>query len=125
MDFEFIEPPAPVKDLPWTHEQAVGLCRLIEPVAKNYGCHVALTGGCLYKDGVRKDCDILFYRIRQVERIDVPGLFAALADIGIERGQAFGDWLIKAHFHGKDVDCFFPEGSGEVPWEVLEPGEYH
>ena len=57
---------------------AVALCREIEKIAPNFGCHVALTGGCLYKDGARKDIDILFYRIRQVEKIDHEGLKQAL-----------------------------------------------
>lgn len=50
----------------WTQEEAIQLCRLLEALAPTFGCHVALTGGCLYKDGERKDCDILLYRIRQV-----------------------------------------------------------
>ena len=56
------------------HDMAVTLCRLIETFAPQYGCHVALTGGCLYKNGDRKDIDVLFYRIRQVEKIDHDGL---------------------------------------------------
>ena len=49
----------------WTQQHAIELCKRIESVCPRYGCHVALTGGLLYKDGPRKDCDILFYRIRQ------------------------------------------------------------
>ena len=97
----------------WTQAQALDLCRRVETVCPAFGCHVALTGGLLYKDGERKDCDILFYRIRQVEEIDREGLFAALqAAINFERVGGF-DWCIKAKFEGRDVDCFFPESSGE------------
>lgn len=46
-------------------QTAVELCRIVEAGAANYGCHIALTGGCLYKDGDRKDFDLMFYRIRQ------------------------------------------------------------
>jgi hypothetical protein len=96
----------------WTQAEAVALCRQIESICPQFGCHVALTGGTLYKDGPRKDIDILFYRIRQTPEIDIDGLFAALADIGIERIRGFG-WCIKAAFNGKHIDCFFPEEDGE------------
>lgn len=92
----------------WTRQEAINLCILIESVSPQFGCHVALTGGTLYKTGERKDCDILFYRIRQVESIDQDGLFAALADIGVERRSGFG-WVHKATFQGKSIDMFFPE----------------
>lgn len=92
----------------WTHSEAVELCILIEAVCPQFGCHVALTGGSLYKAGERKDCDILFYRIRQVDEIDQDGLFRALSEIGIEWQRGFG-WVHKAKFQGKRIDMFFPE----------------
>lgn len=92
----------------WTKQEAIDLCIAIEQIAPAYGCHVALTGGTLYKPGDRKDCDILFYRIRQTPEIDVDGLFNALAEIGLER-TANHIWCHKATFQGKNVDCFFPE----------------
>ena len=51
----------------WTQEEAIALCKKIESIVPLAGCHVALTGGCLYRDGHRKDLDILFYRIRQID----------------------------------------------------------
>ena len=51
----------------WDLVSAVDLCKQVESIAPDYGCHVALTGGCLYKEGPRKDLDLLFYRIRQVQ----------------------------------------------------------
>ena len=69
----------------WTQSQAIDLCRQIEAIAPEFGCHVALTGGLLYKDGNRKDCDIVFYRVRQVAEINVKGLFDALCAIGVRR----------------------------------------
>jgi hypothetical protein len=92
----------------WTQKEGIALCAVIELIAPDYGCHVALTGGLLYKAGERKDCDILFYRIRQAERIDTDGLFAALDRIGIERVKGFG-WCHKAEFEGRPIDMFFPE----------------
>lgn len=96
----------------WTQEEALRLCRQIEAICPDYGCHVALTGGLLYKDGPRKDADILFYRIRQVEQIDVEGLIAALAQIGVEAKDDYG-WCHKAEWRGKPIDFFFPEREGD------------
>jgi hypothetical protein len=95
----------------WTQAEAVALCREVEAICPPFGCHVALTGGTLYKDGPRKDLDLLFYRIRQEPEIDMDGLWAALATIGIEQERGFG-WCFKAKYHGKQIDCFFPEEQG-------------
>ena len=95
----------------WTLERAVALCRQIEAVCPQYGCHVALTGGTLYKDGERKDADILFYRIRQVDEIDVSGLMEALRGLGIEPTNDHG-WVFKATHEGRPIDFFFPERPG-------------
>jgi hypothetical protein len=92
----------------WTLEEAVALCRAIEAVAPAYGCHVALTGGVLYKDGPRKDLDLLFYRVRQVVLVDQEGLFVALSGLGVVvvRGRS---WCFKAVHGGRTIDMFFPE----------------
>lgn len=92
----------------WTLEDAVDLCCKIEQIAPQYGCHVALTGGTLYRGGERKDVDILFYRIRQVDEIDVDGLVQGLRDLGIEPGRDCG-WVYKASHDGRPIDLFFPE----------------
>lgn len=101
-----------MKSVLWTQQQAVELCWKIEHIAPTYGAHVALTGGCLYKKEERKDVDILFYRIRQVEKIDVEGLFLALQQIlGIYKESGFG-WVYKAKYENKPIDFFFPEEDG-------------
>jgi hypothetical protein len=99
----------------WTQAEAVELCRRIEAVCPEYGAHVALTGGCLYKDGPRKDVDILFYRVRQRD-IDFGSLMAALDEIGIHTGlatvsdpDAFMEWCIRGKYEGKPLDLFFPD----------------
>lgn len=95
----------------WTQEQAIALCREVEAVCPTYGCHVALTGGTLYKDGERKDLDLLFYRIRQQATVNVDDLFDALLfDVGIVPVERFG-WVVKAKCDGKSIDCLFPEAS--------------
>lgn len=96
----------------WDQDEAIALCIAIEAICPQYGCHVALTGGLLYKDGRRKDADILFYRIRQEPQIDVEGLFTALGQIGITKESGFG-WCVKGKKDGKNIDFFFPESEGE------------
>jgi hypothetical protein len=88
--------------------KALIICNSIEAIAPSYGCHVALTGGCLYKLGERKDLDILFYRIRQVSEIDKDGLFSALSELGFTDISGFG-WLHKAKLGDDSIDMFFPE----------------
>ena len=89
-------------------ETAIELCRKVEAISPLYGCHVALTGGTLYKDGARKDIDILFYRIRQTKEIDLDGLWNALGVIGLKKRSGFG-WCYKGVYNGIDIDMFFPE----------------
>jgi len=97
----------------WTQQDAIALCREVERIAPEFGCHVALTGGCLYKDGARKDLDLLFYRIRSFESIDIDGLFAALGEtLHIRRVTKQDVWCVKARYEGKGIDCFFPECEG-------------
>jgi len=95
----------------WVQREAIDLCSKIEAICQPFGCHVALTGGLLYKQGERKDCDILFYRIRQVKEIDLEGLWGALAAEGINKKSGFG-WCYKAEYEGKNIDFFFPEEQG-------------
>jgi hypothetical protein len=94
----------------WLQQEAIELCRAVEAVCPAFGCHVALTGGLLYRDGERKDCDLLFYRIRQWSEIKEKRLWEALARIGLEKKSGFG-WCHKATYNGKNVDCFFPESA--------------
>lgn len=94
-----------------TLEDAIELCRIVERIAPSFGCHVALTGGCLYKEDARKDIDIMLYRIRQVESIDYQGLHAAMLDHGIEVKSGFG-WIFKATWSGFNIDIFYPEEVG-------------
>lgn len=98
----------------WNQSEAISLCQNVEAVCPPCGCHVALTGGLLYKSGERKDCDLLFYRIRQWDKIDMDSLWTALNAIGVEKISGWG-WCYKARFNGKPIDCFFPEeqGAGE------------
>lgn len=95
----------------WTLDLAVALCKALEEIAPKFGAHVALTGGTLYKEGPRKDVDILFYRIRQVPVIDVAGLMEAIKAVGVRPAADHG-WCYKATFNGMPIDFFFPEREG-------------
>lgn len=95
----------------WTQAEAIDLASIFEQFAPNYGCHVALTGGCLYKRGERKDCDLVFYRIRQVEEINIGGLFDALAKHGVELVGDYG-FCKKCTWMGRTLDLLFPEFVG-------------
>jgi hypothetical protein len=106
----------------WTRDEAIALCVHVEQIAPAFGCHVALTGGVLYKFGPRKDLDLLFYRIRHVEKVDVDGLFAALrAECAIERIGTGVAWCIKATQRGRKIDCFFPEVDGNYDQDDEKP----
>lgn len=96
----------------WETQDAIQLCSDIELFAPQAGCHVALTGGTLYKCGPRKDVDVMFYRIRQVDRIDEELLFQLLQErLGFVMGKRWG-WVQKATYRGKQVDLFFPDYVG-------------
>lgn len=94
---------------PWTKRDALLLCKEVEELCLDgCGCHVALTGGCLYKDGERKDLDLIFYRVRQVDVIDIKSLFHKLKQFGFELLWG-GAWVYKFNYKGRRIDCFFPE----------------
>lgn len=108
----------------WTQHDAISMCEVLESVVPVYGAHVALTGGCLYKAGragnlARKDCDVLFYRIRQRKCIDMAAMWQELENYGFKKVSGFG-WCYKATYHGKPVDCFFPEGERDENGDEIE-----
>lgn len=97
----------------WPQGMAIAFCTLVEEIAPSYGCHVALTGGCLYKTESRKDLDILFYRVRQTPEINKLGLFLALQDkLGVTVVKHVNGWITKAKWNNRNIDFFFPEEEG-------------
>lgn len=117
-------------ELRWARDEALSICRLIEAIAPTAGCHVALTGGLLYKEGQRKDLDIVLYRIRQVETIDWVGLTNALENVGFEFNEVptgyenAPAWVRKATYHGKAIDFFFPEEESIVVAAIVEGDDF-
>lgn len=45
----------------WNITTAISMCNALEAFVKPRGWHIGLTGGCLYKTGLRKDLDIIVY----------------------------------------------------------------
>lgn len=95
----------------WTQAEALALCVKLEAIAPKFGCHVALTGGCLY-GGSMKDCDVILYRIRQAPAIDFTGFFMACFHIGVIQQSGFG-FCFKAGYDGKRIDFLCPEEEGD------------
>lgn len=96
----------------WTREQALDLCTLIHNLpSQKFGCHVALTGGLLYKDGPRKDCDLVIYQRGDTKgvrpELDWQGLWAALAEIGLYMNKDCG-YVKKCTYQGLPVDILDP-----------------
>lgn len=100
-----------MKILEWDQSEALELCVKVEAICPAFGCHVALTGGLLYNQGPRKDCDLIFYRIRQVKKINLKGLWDALRVIGLNQTKGFG-WCYYAEYNGKPLNFLLPEEQG-------------
>lgn len=105
----------------WTQSEVIQLIKEIESFCPLYGYHVALTGGLLYKEGKRKDADILFYQIRKFDNLNEDGLWSKLEEIGIVKDIQYG-WVTKAKYQEKNIDFFFPEKqlSNDYPKITIE-----
>lgn len=97
-----------------TKEIAFKLCRDLYSILEPKGFYPALTGGLLYKDGERKDIDIIIYRNRQkVESFETVDIAELLAQVGLNITASFG-FVTKADYHGLVVDIFNPETDSEA-----------
>ncbi len=78
------------------------------------GYFPALTGGLLYKQGERKDIDIVIYRHRQRHSdFDMPDIFDILEDCGLSDFECFG-FVTKAKWGSVTVDLFNPEHTNDT-----------
>ena len=92
-----------------TQSDGIELCRKLYETLKPIGLFPALTGGLLYKDGNRKDIDIVLYRHRQdVESFEISQFEIALKIAGLSDFKHFG-FVTKAKWRGFTVDLFNPE----------------
>ena len=104
----------PAKPLVWSREMAVELCTLIQGVSPPFNAHPALTGGLLYKEGMRKDCDIVIYR-----RGDTGGVRPDLNWDGLWKAmEAFGLRLIRDYGYVKK--CLWIRHDEWLPVDVFD-----
>lgn len=90
-------------------EDGIELCRILRDKLVGKGIFPALTGGLLYKEGNRKDIDIVLYRHRQdVESFETIDFEQELSCCGLTNIQFFG-FVTKAQWRGIVVDLFNPE----------------
>ena len=101
----------------WDFNSAVLACRKIEVVVETFGFHVALSGGTLYKLGIRKDVDIWIYphtvdRSRMLNRTETDYMANMVANIFSTTStrassKCYNDGKI-VYKLGNNIDLFFP-----------------
>lgn len=90
-------------------QKGIELCQVLHKELKAYGYFPALTGGLLYKEGNRKDIDIVIYRHRQnVSDFEMHDIESVLLKLGFTDIQYFG-FATKSKWQGVRVDLFNPE----------------
>lgn len=101
----------------WYRDEAIAFARELEELAAQHDFHVAMTGGCLYKDGPRKDADFVIYRHNTPESIDTAGnMQDRRATFERKLGTCSGatflhyGYLTKVKLpDGRGVDLLYPE----------------
>ena len=106
---------------PVTQQDGIKLCGILWSKLNDRGYFPALTGGLLYKEGERKDIDIVIYRHRQKhQQFEMTDIFELLEECGLYDLQHFG-FVTKAKWRGVVVDLFNPESvSGADEYESGE-----
>ncbi len=95
-----------------SQETAIEICKEIYPKLSEEGFYPALTGGSLYKEGLRKDVDIIIYRNRQaVSQFEMTDIKDLLIELGFTDLEFFG-FVTKSQYRGVSVDIFNPESAG-------------
>lgn len=89
--------------------KAVEICKKIYETLSPLGFYPALTGGTLYKDGLRKDIDIVIFRNRQlIDKFEISHIQKPLESIGLYDFNHYG-FVTKCKFGSFDIDLFNPE----------------
>lgn len=113
----------------YTIEDAQRICtKLYEPL-RAIGVFIGVTGGSLYKEGPRKDIDLLVYLntshadIETTDIEDMPmriiDVISKAADVNEYTTEYFG-YVTKTFIDGIPVDILFPEyGPNRYPTEQL------
>lgn len=106
----------PDEDARYTMETAVGIASLLYPYLEEQGLYLAVTGGCLYKAGRRKDVDLILYRNREKAPSTEEAVDVFLKVVGrvirVQDVKPYG-FVTKMKLFGVPVDLLFPEyGAG-------------
>lgn len=106
----------------WTQNLAVQFCRALGKFLAPRGYHVALHGGCLHKEGWRKDCDVIVFpsnveldeRGRLVRAARVDELCDILTEFGMKQlhdvETVHGRWRRLGSDDTKHVEIWEHEG---------------
>ena len=101
-------------------EKAIKLCAKLYEVLSPLGFYPALTGGCLYKEGERKDCDVVIFRNRQAHcGVELKDLEPVLRLAGFTDFHHYG-FVTKCMYLGAAVDLFNPETTADDDYEQEE-----
>jgi len=68
----------------YTLELAVSIITEIEPKFASVGCHLGLTGSCLYRDRSDKDIDIIVFPHKDDEQLPEDELCVFIRGLGFE-----------------------------------------
>lgn len=88
---------------------AIELCKAIYDEMGKDGIFPALTGGCLYKEGERKDIDIVLYFKRYSGPVETSDIAHKLKKVGLTNFKFVTGYVTKAKYGELDVDLLNPE----------------
>jgi len=94
-------------------EIAVELCTRLYKELAPQNIFPALTGGTLYKDGERKDIDIVIYSSDEVDLSD-SSFVHLLTYLGLTEITCFGR-VTKCMYRNTSIDIIIPEFKGVYP----------
>lgn len=102
-------------------EKAIELCNTLYKILSPLHFYPALTGGCLYKEGERKDCDIVIFRNRQAHTdFELHDLEPVLSLAGFTDFRHFG-FVTKCMYQGIAIDMFNPETAADDDYDSDGP----
>lgn len=118
----------------WNLKQAIATAKLIEPIARQHGAHIGLTGGVCYKEGTRKDVDFIVYR-HQVPQDDPAYIAEVPVDAFVKALRAVDIRLFKPMHRvykctlgdpadGRFIDLIFADRTGDLTDDSTTPPNF-
>jgi hypothetical protein len=109
---------------------AAAVCTVIESVVSKWGHHTALTGGCLYGEGGRKDIDIVIYRRRDLSledmKANMPKMLKVMQKFCEMKLVADHGFVKKFKMGDIPIDTLWPEEIyGDYPLDAIADGDKH